>query len=392
MKIKLVGIVLVLLLSGCYNYHELNELAITTAIGIDKKENGYKIISQVMNIKKKEANTNGGGNSPEVILYKTSNVSLKEGFREIVLKSPKRIYPSHLNVLLISEEVARDGIKDILDVFFRDPIVRMQFNVLITKGCTTEEVLETLTPGQTISSKNILESQKSDTKYLGTSQMITFEKLMDLYLDDNKSIVLPGVVVNNLTSDNEDIKNIEKSNNNTEIMLDSTGIFSDDKLVSYIDNEESIYLNYIKGIINSSLITCDCDLGKYFTASIENVKSDVKFDKKDKKMVISIKAEAAVNELNCNINIEKESGMLEIEKMINENLSNNIGDFVSKIQNVYNIDIFNFLDVIYKSDYSYYKEIKDNYYKDLFKDMEVDVVCDIKVIKKGNVLRDTYDE
>ena len=222
--------------------------------------------------------------------------------------------------------------------------------------------------------------------------MITFEKLMDLYLDDNKSIVLPGVVVNNLTSDNEDIKNIEKSNNNTEIMLDSTGIFSDDKLVSYIDNEESIYLNYIKGIINSSLITCDCDLGKYFTASIENVKSDVKFDKKGKKMVISIKAEAAVNELNCNINIEKESGMLEIEKMINENLSNNIGDFVSKIQNVYNIDIFNFLDVIYKSDYSYYKEIKDNYYKDLFKDMEVDVVCDIKVIKKGNVLRDTYDE
>ena len=52
-KIKLCFLFSVFFLSGCYNYHELSELSITTAIGIDKSENGYKLIAQVMNIQKK---------------------------------------------------------------------------------------------------------------------------------------------------------------------------------------------------------------------------------------------------------------------------------------------------------------------------------------------------
>lgn len=392
MKTKIISLFLVMLLSGCYNYHELSEIAITTAIGIDKDEYGYKIISQVMNIKKKETNTSGSGNTPEVILYETSNMSLKEGFREIILKSPKRVYPSHLNILLISEEVARDDIKDILEVFFRDPLVRMQFNVLITKNCTSEEVLETLTPSQMISSKSILESQKSDTKYLGSSQMITFERLMDLYLDDNKNIVLPSVIINNLHEDNDKIENIEKSNNSTEIILDSTGIFKDTKLIDYINNDESIYLNYVKGMVESSLITCNCEDGKYFTSQIDEIKSGVKYDKIKKEMILSVSGNATVNELNCNIDIDKEDGIYEVEKLINDNLSNNIFNFINKIKNDYNIDIFNFLDIIYKNDYEYYKEIKDSWDKDGFRDINVVVKIDISVTKKGNVLRDTYDE
>ena len=44
-KIKLCFLFSVFFLSGCYNYHELSELSITTAIGIDKSENGYKLIA-----------------------------------------------------------------------------------------------------------------------------------------------------------------------------------------------------------------------------------------------------------------------------------------------------------------------------------------------------------
>ena len=53
MKIKFLIPILLILITGCYNYRELNQLAITTGIGIDKgEEKNYKVTVQVLNTKK----------------------------------------------------------------------------------------------------------------------------------------------------------------------------------------------------------------------------------------------------------------------------------------------------------------------------------------------------
>lgn len=390
-KIKWVVLLFIFFLSGCYNYHELSELAITTAIGIDKGENGYKVVVQVINIQKKVSDSSTSGNVPDVIIYKNEDESLIEALRYIVLQSPKKLYPSHLDILLISEEVAREGLNDIFEVFFRNPIIRKQFNVIITKGTTSEEILETLMPGETVSSKNIVQSQKIDTRYLGTSQMITFENLMGMYLNPNMEITIPAVILKNKKEDNNDIENIEKSNDNTEIVLNSTGVFKDNKLIGYIDDEQSIYLNYIKENVLGTLVTCGCDKGKYFTVEVKDIKSGANFDNKNKKMIISVGGDGNIVEMNCVIDIEEEGEISKIEKIVNRTIEKSISDFVKESIKLYNSDIFDFLDIIYKSDYKYYKKIKNDWYKSGLKNLEFEVKSDIKVTKKGNVLRDTYD-
>ena len=104
-KIKYLAIFSILLLSGCYNYRELSELAITTAIGIDKSDDGYIVTAQVMNIKKKEGSSSNAGNSPDIIMYKSEAKSIKEALRYIVLQSPRKIYFSHLDILLIGLKI-----------------------------------------------------------------------------------------------------------------------------------------------------------------------------------------------------------------------------------------------------------------------------------------------
>ena len=391
-KIKLCFLFSVFFLSGCYNYHELSELSITTAIGIDKSENGYKLIAQVMNIQKKNSDASSGGNTPEVIIYENEDKSLLNALRHIVLQAPKKLYPSHLDILLISEDVAKEGLEDIFEFFFRDPNVRMQFNVLIAKGTTSEEVLETLTPGQAVSSKNIVDSQETDAKYLGTSQLITFEDLMDMYLNPNKEIIIPAAILNTKTSENNSIENIEKANDNTKIILDSTGVFKDSKLIGYINNEESIYLNYIKGEVLGTLIICECDKGNYLTSEVKNIKSTANFDKKEKKIVIEVSGDGNINEMNCYIDVEKGSGIEKIEKLVNDEVEKNINKFIRNSISKYNSDFFSFLDIIYKSDYTYYKTIKDNWYESGLKNLKFEVKSKIKITKKGNVLRDIYDK
>ena len=49
---KILLIPIILLLTGCWNYNELNNLAICTGIAIDKNENNYEITFLVSNAKK----------------------------------------------------------------------------------------------------------------------------------------------------------------------------------------------------------------------------------------------------------------------------------------------------------------------------------------------------
>ncbi len=55
--------------TGCYNYRELNQLAITSAIGIDKTEDGYKVTVQVINTQKQGSGSNSSGEQPKIFVY-----------------------------------------------------------------------------------------------------------------------------------------------------------------------------------------------------------------------------------------------------------------------------------------------------------------------------------
>ena len=102
------------MLTGCYNYRELNDLAITTAFGIDKDENGYKMTFQVVNTKKSSSQDNDSGN-PKIIIYEQTGKTTQEAARKIILESPKRVYANHVVLLVIDENIAKEGIENVLD-------------------------------------------------------------------------------------------------------------------------------------------------------------------------------------------------------------------------------------------------------------------------------------
>ena len=67
MKKILFIIPLILLLTGCYNYREINELAIVSGISITKEGNDIKLTTEVINPKKEQDASSG--EEPEFITY-----------------------------------------------------------------------------------------------------------------------------------------------------------------------------------------------------------------------------------------------------------------------------------------------------------------------------------
>ena len=72
----------IFLLTGCYNYRELNDLAIISGVSICKYDNIYNITVEVVNPKKEQDTSSG--KEPDYVIYEGYGNSMQEAFRNIV--------------------------------------------------------------------------------------------------------------------------------------------------------------------------------------------------------------------------------------------------------------------------------------------------------------------
>ena len=384
MKIKFLIPILLILITGCYNYHELNQLAITTGIGIDKGvEKNYKVTVQVLNTKKSSKEMSSS-DLPEFVIYESEADTIQEALRLIILESSKRIYANHMQLMVIGDELAKEGIKDILDVFFRNSDSRKQFQVVVAKDTTANNILSILTPLEEISAQKISETIKMDNRYLGVNEKITFEELVSDYLDETKEIVIPTVSLIGNVDDGISQDNIENTKANTTLKNESMALFKEDKLLDYLSEKESILLNLIRGKIKNTILTYKCDNNKNIVIETYNTKESLNTKINPLTLNIKINANASINEITCDIDLENEKEIENIKNNIEKELNENIKTFIKNIIEKYQIDPFTIENNIYKNHNKYYKNNKDNI---LNKIEKINVESNIKIIEKGNSLK-----
>ena len=387
-KIKLLIIsVLIFTLTGCYNYRELNQLAITSAIGIDKHDDEYQVSIQVMNTQKQGNDGTSTGEQPKFITYKEKGKTLQSAFRNIVLESPRRLYANHISLLVISEEVAKEGLSDVLDLLFRDTESRKQFIVLVSKNSTSSDVLEVLTPLETLNAKNITDSDMADSQFLGVPEEVTYEQLMDSYLNSKKEIVLPTIEVIGSVEEGEQTDSLQNSAPKTKVLLEGYSIFKADKLVGYLSNKDSINLGFVRNKIENTIVDYKCSKDNYMAVELVNTKTEVVPKKNKLEVTIRVKAQGNINEINCDLDITKDKIISELEKKINNKIEKDIKQTIKEINEEYNSDVYGFEDLFYKNNPNFYKKMKDKYEENFVTNIDDKVESDINLFAKGNILK-----
>ena len=122
MKKMIFIIPIIFLLTGCYNYREINELAIVSGVSIRKVDDEIELTTEVINPKKEQDASSG--EEPEFIIYTSRAKSVQEAIRKMIKESPRKMYGAHIEILVIDEGIAREYLMDILDFFARDPEIR----------------------------------------------------------------------------------------------------------------------------------------------------------------------------------------------------------------------------------------------------------------------------
>lgn len=392
-KIKIfLTTILIIMSTGCYNYRELTKLAITSAIGINKTDDGYELIIQVINTQKTSSDSNSSGDTPKFIIYKTQGRTIQEALRNIILESPRRLYINHMALLVISEDVAKDGLNNIIDIFARDSEFRKQFLVLISKDKDTEDTLSVLTALETLNSKKIKDSIYTDEKYLGVSNTVTFEDLLSDYVNDKREISIPSVMLQGSKNKGEESDNIKESDPDARAILSNLAVFKDHKLIGYLDKEDSINVSYLKKAIQNTIYTYRCEDNNYTSIEIIKSKTNIEIDRQNNEIKFNINNTANINEINCNIDIQKQEDIDKLEKNIEKDMEKSIYRTIDKLVNTFNSDICGIEDTIYKEYPKYYKELKKLYNDDLLKNLKYSVNVNLDLIAKGNILKEIAHE
>lgn len=372
--------------TGCWNRRELNELAIEVAVGFDKAGDQYRITSQVVDPGEVAAKEGGSGRTT-VITYQATADTPFEARRKMTTMSPRKIYSAHIRMVVIGEELARDGIKNFLDFLSRDHEHRADFFIVVAKGTSAENVLKILTPLEKIPANELFDSLKTSERAWAPTSGVTLHDLLSDLVSKGKHPVLTGLKVKGSQEIGESKENIEVMDTPTQLQYTGLGVFKKDKLVGWLNETESKGYNYIMDNVKSTVGHIRCPKGGKAVLEVIRSKADMKGKVKNGKPEadVEIRLEANVGEVECKgLDLTKTDTIYEMEARSAEKIKEFAEKTIKKAQKKYKADIFGFGEAIRRANPKFWKQIEKNWDQE-FSDLPVNVKVDFKIRRTGTV-------
>ncbi len=365
-------------LTGCWDNKDIIELGIVSAVGIDKtSDDQVEVTIQIMKISAIKAKAQGSSEETFWTFSKKGN-TVFEAIRSILTTIDHKPFYNFNELVVIGEDLAKDGVMDVLDFFERDHENRVQSFVLIAKGISAKEVLSAKTDLASVPALHLVETIKSSKASTRIIEMELFDLL--------KGFSCPGKnpvagVIEKLNSEDDELKIINLS-------VEGGAVFIKDKLQGWIESKDLvgylIIINEFKnGIIN---IPNPHEENKFVTIELKKVNSkmDIKFVNNKPIIFLDVKAEGNIGEQQGPGDLTTK----EMVKKLDEGLEKKIEEEVTKVfklaQEEYKNDFLGFGNIIYKKNLRYWKKVKDNWDSE-FSNIPVDIKIKAKVLQPGQV-------
>lgn len=367
----LIVILTVVPLMGCWSYREINNLALVSGVAIDKNPSGegYEMTAEIIDI-------SSSNKEPDFdsLRLQSKGATIFDCSRNMINISAKMLYWGHATTIIVSEEVAKDGILPILDWVMRDSEPRLTLYIFVSKAKDAKELLSLRSVSTKIRSFE-MESMIISNKNLSKVPDIQVYELINDISTTGIYPVLPTLdaVVN------EGQKTTK---------LSGGAILNQGSLTGFISLEDILYYLFVRNEVKSGLLTVNLSGGDPTnTTTLEIFKSKTKITPKlsDGKlsMSIKVKTQVTIGELNTNIDLISQSGIEQLRNAAQKSLEKDILNIIEKIQKDFGLDIFGFGNAVKEQMPDLWKDIQYEW-DEIFKDLVVEVDSDIHIKNSGH--------
>ncbi len=376
----------IMLLAGCWNRRELNDIAIVAALGIDKEDGELLVTMQVINPGQVATVKQGGITKAPVRTFQAKGRTLPEAMRKVTTSAPRAIYSSHLRMLIIGEDLAKEGMGEIVDYVVRGKEFRTDFYLTIAKNTRAENILKVLSQLETIPAHNLSSSLRLSEKSWAPIEIIDINHFVNELVYKGVEPHVIGVEIIGDPKAGENMENIRKTESDAYIKYDSVAIINKDKLVGWLTEEESNGLHYALGKVESAVINVPC---KEKAVAIETIRTNSKIQTKIDghrfKGTIQLYIDGSVAEVQCGrMDLGKIETINLLQKKAEEKVKKDILTAIQASQKKYEVDIFGFGEALHRSHPSIWHKVKKDWHSH-FKDMHVHVDVDVKLRRIGTI-------
>jgi spore germination protein KC len=418
-------------LAGCFG-NEPNDIAYIVALGFDKSEDdlNYKITMQFAKPTQisggaSEEGGKGGPNIVENIVVEAPNIYAGLDTANHIVSKKFSLY--HTKLFVFSQEVAKEGVDNLLETMSRSEEIRPDVYIAVSLGSANEYLTEV---------KPVVELNPA--KYY----QLTYDKndsagfprctLQDFYFIENTNycdaaVPLAGIIKSEDSSEGENgqssqdeqkseeggettenannknapvnekgfeykIKNYTagevaiQEENKSETM--GMAIFSDKKMVGTMGGIDSVIYNILKGEYRGSYVTFYDDKASNMPVTVKIIQQKkplVNINIDEKKINIKTYLESDFYSLTSDNVIEKD--ISHFEEMAKKEIEDACTEFIKYTRDTYNADILA-LGLKAKKYFLTDDSFKEYNWREKFKEYEISVETDFKVKRTGLTIRE----
>ena len=318
-------VLLPLLLTGCFDYHDINKVTFPTSIIFDVNDLGQEIV--YLDCIKAYRSTNDSSDKGRRIIYKGVGKTALEALSDINRVSSFKLDYTQTRAYIFTERASRKGIKKFLDLINNNSEFSMKPSAFVYYG-DVEELLKTVS---------------TDEEYLGLflNDLVGKAKYNPRAVKSNINYYLSNILMG---SDTGLLTSIELKENaiDKKIEIQGASIFKDNVLVEKIDMENSLIYNIMMGNAKSGTLEVANPQSKedFITLQILDSNMHDKLESQDGKYKIikDINVEVSVSEIQGELIVD--SNALDYIKVNEEAYISGYAEYLFNKYKQENLDIF----------------------------------------------------
>jgi len=257
----------ILFLTGCSSYTDINNIAVVSSIGVDFKDNEYLVYFNILS-----SNTLN-----EKEIYQESCKDLDKCLEELNNNISKRLYLTHLDLLVLSDSLNKNNIMEVFEFFLKQKSSRNSFSVIVL-----DKINENFFKFDSKDINNMIELSINNT---GLVNKVTLDNIIKDILNFNISYI-PYL---------EYDEKLE--------IVGYKSIYSTNKILSSLD---SISINLIMNKINNFSIVID----------------NVTYDLESCKTINSFNSNELNINVSCKCNIDSKGSLIKVKNHLNTIINN----------------------------------------------------------------------
>ncbi len=373
-----VALALALALTGCWSRVEINDLAIVSLMALDRAEDGkvqlwmHVVIPATAGYGGTTGGQAGGQSSPAYVTLTGKGRTVMEAARFIQTKLSRRIFWGHTQVILFGEQLARDGLRPVIDFLTRHRELRLTNFVLVVRG----SVPELLRSNINLEKLPVVHIREIVRSHIGTA--VTLRDWVQDAAAEGADPMMGVVEVvppppGALEGQGPTLK------------VSGTALFREQRMVGFMDERVTRGLLWLRDEVRLGVVTMQVGESEG-QVSLEWVNSRVKHTPtvRGRKIVIYTRAttEGDIIETQAPLDLSDPTVLEKVEKAMSREIEERMRKALAVLREL-NVDAVGFGELIHRDLPQVWQQIRDDWKEKWFREVEVVIDVDAQARRTG---------